>query len=487
MNDRQSAQANRANAVTLLPVVLIFSNLLSVLTQVLVPHLLVPDEYLGFSTAWAYGQFVAAALFEWLRLSALRFWEGADADQTRMRRASMLVSATGISLALLALSLIAYGLNVLAGIPVLLSVLLFYARCQGMFDFGQARNRALGLHGPFVLAWSTRSILGLIFALVAAYLTGSGTQTVLAIALSYQVILFWRGSIARSIHERHNVDRATLGHLLHFGLFMASANALGLLFPAVVRSLGVLMLPDDQAGGLALAFDYLQKIVGLSGLAVNIIVAQQSFRAAEFGTADQQLKQIRRQMLVPPAFILLSATGFTAVQGALAPLLIPHAFLPSYLTAVHYAAAASTIIAIRMYALDPLFVMSGATRFAPVGPTVTLLLCIAVAVLLDAAGVSGYHAIGWGAIIGTAAGSVLSYLALRDKLTLPAVGREFAALGLGTATAIGAAALLPDAPIWTGFFFKGALVSVVMAVALAYALRKELVVLTHHLRQRPRA
>lgn len=434
--------------VALLPVVMLFANAVGLLTQVLIPHFLIPSEYTIFSTTWAYGQVVSVFFFEWLRLSVLRFSEGADAQVVVARRRVMASSLLLIAAVLLGATAIAWISHQVIGAPALVGAVSFYACCQGVFDSLQARRRAASQHTSFIIIWSLRSVLSLILALGIAALTKSGLATLLVLALSYPISLL---SDLRRVPSKINTmhyDAEHLRFMFSFGAFMATANALGLLFPALLRFQAGLYLPVAAAGGIVLAFDYFQKVVGLAGLAINIIVSQKSFHSAEFDSASKQITQVKIQLFAPAFLILSASAAFVILVHSIGRFLVPDGYLNGFNSILPYAALASALMAVRMYSVDPLFVMAARTRTAIVGPMVTLLIVAALGALLILKGIAPVEALGISAGSGTVAGLLVSFFILRRSIAMPPAATN----GLTLITFIGAglflALKLPALPVW---------------------------------------
>jgi hypothetical protein len=461
------------NSALLLPLVMIFANAVGLLTQAFIPHFLPPNQYSTFSALWAYGQFCSVLAFEWLRLSILRFSAGADVDVAKQRQNVIKRSLVAICAVLIAVSGCLVAVRMAIELPLWAPLLSFYACCQGLFDCSQARSRALSLHRRFILTWSLRSILSLVLSLFAAYASRSSEWTLLALALSYPVALLAFASRSLPNVGGAKIDMKTLTFLAHFGMFMAMANAIGLFFPALVRTMALIELSQHNAGGLSLAFDFLQKVVGLSGLAVNIIVSQQSFRSAEFDTEEGRRDQIKRQILIPTSFILLCVIGFTVLQPAMATFFIPASYLTSYLASVNYAAAACAVIAIRMYAIDPLFVMSGDTKSAIVGPIATLAITAAAIWGIGRTGLSSLAAVGIGALIGATTGCLLAYLMIRRRVPMPTIGRELIVVGGACCFSIAATFSLQAQPTIWEIATKGGIVVLFIVPAIWIVFRKD--------------
>lgn len=395
----------------LVPLSVILGNAANLLTQVLVPRFLPPEEYTKFAVLWGVGQFVSSVLFEWVRFGTLRFSVGADESLVARRRSSLLRAYVVIGLVVMSLCIAQVVIGMFWSLALLGSIVAGYAVCQGVFDGVQALARAELDNKRFSVTSIVRSVLGLFFVVVVAGSTANGSLALMAVAMSYPVALLLIHFLRlRGIQLFAGYSAEQMRFLAEFGLLAALSSVVTTLFPAMVRLLAAEFVGLVDAAGVVLAVDLAQKAVSVIGLAVNMLVMQKAFRSAEFGTAEEQKARAGIQISATTAFIFPAALGFYLIQPNLAPYLVPDAYMNIYTKNVGWACLSAAILGFRQFGLDPLFLTAKRSGLAVVGPVLTIVLSFLWIVVMGKS--TGYSTvlISSGMTFGLAGGALCSVI-----------------------------------------------------------------------------
>jgi O-antigen/teichoic acid export membrane protein len=125
------------------------------------------------------------------------------------------------------------------------------------------------------------------------------------------------------------------------------------------------------------------------GLAVNLIVMQQSIRATEFGGDEARRMQLSRQVSVPFALITPTAVGFYLIQPTFTLFAVPETYRLIYEANVGWASLAAALLGLRLFSVDPLFIAAGRSRLTVLGPLASLFITSAGVWL--GGGIFGYN------------------------------------------------------------------------------------------------
>ncbi|MEZ5779561.1 MAG: hypothetical protein R3E44_14495 [Paracoccaceae bacterium] len=342
--------------------------------SVSVPLLLPATEYAVFATAWAIGQLIASLSYEWMRYSVLRFGVGADPIGTRSRRhvlARLYIAVTAILLIGAAAGAV-IGANG-HGKAMLAAIVLLFAAANGAFDGHQALSRAEFRDADFARGRLLRTVLSLVLSLAAARFMGNAAAVLLGLAVSFPLAVAISHRRRPSPPAPATPDAAwpTLRFLFGFGLFAALGSNLSMLVPALQRMIAVGEFGLAASAGTTLAFDLAQKAVSVTGLAVNVVMMQRAIRVAEFGRAEDQPRQAGRQIAVTYAFVAPATTGFYLIAAPFAQIMVSDGLRAAYLATIGPACLSAGLIAFRLFAVDPLFVVRQRTRAGTLGPLAT--------------------------------------------------------------------------------------------------------------------
>lgn len=358
----------------IVPLAVIAANGAALLTQLMVPRFLEPAEYTLFSVYWAAALFFSSFIFEWMRYGVLRYSHAEDdLQQARVRRSTLIYTYRGVALALSLVAVFCFFMRLIDPLFLSLACVVFYALCQGSFEGYQAWQRASGSNFGYGVSAIIRAVLSMLGALGFAYYFRAGPATLFGMALAFPLALI--GPLCRGVNLVHDValERKSLIFLARFGVFAAAGSILSAAFPTVFRSVAADRLGLNEAAGLVLVADLSLKVVGVLGLAFNILLLQRTFKAADSGSTDIIANAVSQQIALPCGVILPAAVGFYFLQPFVGEFLAPPLYVEAYFDGLFFSVCAAAVLGIRQYALDPVFLAVGMSRMALIGPLMTSL------------------------------------------------------------------------------------------------------------------
>ena len=394
----------------------------------IVAKFLGPEEYGRFALALALGLVIQTAVFDWIRLSAIRFYS------QRTRQDEPQVRATLDT----AFAILAVGLTVLVG-AVLMSGMEFglshaliglsmaTAVVNGLFDYSTGLARARFDDRQYGRLVIVKNALSLALTTGAAFIFQSAKMALLGAIVSIA------GSIVTARRALTDPDtepkRASydLGRsYLAYALPIISANLLYLLIPFVNRSLVAKYYGFAETGQFSLAFDLGLRAVQAIGSALDVLLFQIAVAAHETHGLDRAKEQIARNITIVLAIIAPACVGVLLTLPSVEALVVPQQYrgpFGQYLTLMLPGLFALTMI---NFAINPIFQIQKKTlpliAAALIGCAGTPLLVMALPRGSDASSLaiaqSGAYIAALAALIGFALASRPRWPSLRDMASI---------------------------------------------------------------------
>lgn len=397
--------------IFLIPLSILVANAVSLILQLLAPHVLPPSEYPRFALMWALGHFLSILFFDWLRIATLRYSQSEDTTLSEPRRLALrnLYLAVATSLGLVTVVIFALGTlyPALLGIATALS----YALAKGLFDGNQADLRARFDNRSYATLWMSSSAASLASFLLFSYIFSNGYLALVALALPLFLLLLVRRSQAGWSWK--TVHRTEMQFVARNGLYFSAAVILSSVFPVLLRFTTAEAVGISEAGGVLLALDITQKVFLTIGTAANLVLLQPSIRSADKAGSTSRPRAAASQLSMMLAIILPSIVGFYSIQPLLAPLLVPTYYIEQYLSSIGLACLISGLIAVKNYAIDTIFVIIDRPRTSSIGSLIALASGAASIALLGSTYSFNQGTIMAGAAVGIAAGTASSIAILK--------------------------------------------------------------------------
>jgi O-antigen/teichoic acid export membrane protein len=429
----------------------------------LVAKFLGPEEYGRFALAFSIAVVVQTALYDWLRLSATRFY-----SQRTRESEPMIRSTLGTSFLLVTLFLfVATVVYALVGPTLdfdneLILLALLTATANGLFDYSTALARARFEDAAYGRLFLVKNVLAFLLIGGGAWIFHSaGVALAGGVAALFGTVFFAREALRDPGVRCRDAQVGTVERLAAYSAPIVAAHLLYQIMPLAARSIVASFYDFAETGQFALAFDIGMRAVNAFGSALDVLLFQIAVAAHENHGERRAQEQVAHNMSVVFAFLLPACVGLWLVLPSVEALIVPGQFRGPF---GHYLGLLLPgLFAMGMinFGVNPVFQI--AKRTAPL-----------VVAALAAALVSGLllFVLPWGAdaanlAIAQAAGYVAAlvatmYLALRAQPVWPSFRDLFAAVASAGAMCL---ALAPLRGMTPGF---GALVVQVAVGALVY-------------------
>jgi len=331
--------------------------LFNFLVALLVARFLGPAEFGRFAIAWAAAVLINTAGFDWLRLSAVRFYS------QRVRRERPAVRATleasfavaAALVALCAMTLAFSGLD-LPLTPDLLVMATLMGIANGAFDLRTALARARFLDRPYVVIVLVKNGLGLAMTVGGALAFGSAKIALAGACLSIGA------AMAASYRELSDPEarlappetRLARDFLRYAAPFILS-SVLFQFIPFACRLLAGALYGYDEAGQFSLANDIGVRVMAAIASALDVVLFQRAVRAEEALGRDAARAELADNMALVVAIVAPCAAGLWLCLPSLEALIAPPAYRGPFAAHLAPMLPGLAAFALTMYAIAPIF------------------------------------------------------------------------------------------------------------------------------------
>lgn len=409
----------------------------------LLAQVLGPADFGRFALGTAGAVALNTLLFEWLRLSATRFYSERVRQAEPWIRGMLDRAYLATIVGLVGAALLALAGRPLVGDPAMLTAAAAAAAIGlGLFDYAAALARARFVGGLYLRLVLVKNALTLPLMVGTAWATRDAAAVMLAGGLSQflAALLVRRAFADPPIAHAPARRREALTRFMGYGLPIVAANLVYQLMPFANRWAVAAVAGFAEAGYFSLSADIGGRIFGTIGAALDLLLFQIAVLAAETRGHQAGEEQVARNVAVVLALILPSAAGVWAVAPALEAIAVPDAYRGHF---VHYTGLllpGLLALALMNFALNPIFQIRRRTlplvAAGLVGAVVNLVGAVALAGPFGPSGIAAAQSLGFVAAMLVLAGRAL---AGRDRLSLP--WRDLG--GVALATAAMTAAILP--------------------------------------------
>lgn len=306
----------------------LINTIFNLIVGLIVAKFLGPEEYGKFALAIAVMTFGQTLAFEWIRLSAVRFYsERTRIDAPNIRatlnsafvRAVLLYAPVGLALAFL-------------GPAFSLPRELFALACaaaiaNGLFDYQTALVRAQFDDRLYFRVIVTKNVLALVVTTGAAWATGSAKAALIAGMATLLVSVFlWRARLADSAVGLKQADPRLARHYAGYAAPIVAAVVLYQLIPLANRDLAARFFGFAETGRFALSYDLGQRAVMAIGSALDVLLFQIAVRAHDVHGEETARDQIARNIAIVFAVLAPACVGIWIVLPSIEVLIVPTAF-----------------------------------------------------------------------------------------------------------------------------------------------------------------
>jgi O-antigen/teichoic acid export membrane protein len=337
-----------------------------------VAKLLGPADFGRFALGMAVAVALNNLVFEWLRLSATRFYSPRVREGAPWVRGALDGAYGRLALGLTALAVLAAlavgPLRGDAGTLALAAGAGVAAVGLGLFDYGTALARAR-FEGRLYARLVAVRTLGAVVLMTAAAATGRPDLVLGAVALAALAAVFvarahLSDALPPDTARTGRARRAAIGRFAAYAGPLVAANLLYQLLPVANR--GALAAADGfaQSGQFALAADVAGRLFQTLGSAADLALFQLAVRAEEREGRAAAEEQVARNAVLVVAILLPFAGGLYVITPVLETILVPEAFRGAFARYAELLIPGFLALSLASYALNPVFQVRG--RTAPV-------------------------------------------------------------------------------------------------------------------------
>ena len=337
--------------------------LFNFLVGLLVARFLGPAEFGRFAIATASAVIINTAGFDWIRLSAVRFYSA----RTRIERhphvraldACIGAGAAAVSLAVAILAFSGLDLPLTPGLILMAGIC---GVANGLYDYRTALARARFLDGPYIRIILAKNVLGLIFIVGGAWWTQSAIIALAGLVLSVGGAL---GATWRSLSDQRAAASGRMSLARSFaayGVPLIAGSVLFQLIPLGNRALVSALYGFDETGQFSLANDIGIRIFAAIAAAMDVLLFQLAVRADETHGVHAARAQLANNMTIQFAVLAPLAAGVWLTLPSFEALIVPQAFrgpFALYLTAMLPGLLAYGLMS---YSIAPIFQIAKRTR-----------------------------------------------------------------------------------------------------------------------------
>jgi O-antigen/teichoic acid export membrane protein len=293
---------------------------------VLLSAILGPAEFGRYATVALAGLTLSGAVFDWLRLSTIRF--AGDKQQQTSFAASLEAMNLGITLTLFAAAGIAYALRLDFGLgPLLVFLTPLYTVAISRIDYSAAQFRARDLSRPFALIFALRQLFCFVAAAGVAWLRRDAATTVAALAVANLAAAIALGPALRVPGATLMAARAEdVRRFFFYAKPLVASFVIYALISLINRQVALSRLGAAETGEFALAFDLSQRLFQALYALPEIFLFQYALRRdREQGRAAAEAQIALNAVLSLAAFLPVAA-GYFALGPTFERLIVPAAY-----------------------------------------------------------------------------------------------------------------------------------------------------------------
>lgn len=294
----------------------------------LVAYFLGPEEFGRFALALALGAMAQSLIFDWIRLSALRFFSGV----AHLKRPS-LAPTLDLSFAILAVGLAVLAAAILlSGVDLppsraLFGVAIAASIANGLFDYRSALLRAQFHDRAYARLMLVKNVMAITLTVGAAFVTGSAFAALVgaSVSMAGSVVLAtraWRLGMDRFKGGQRSVALDCAGYAMP----IVVANVLYAAISLTNRYLMTDWHGFAETGYFSLASDMGGRLVGAVGTALDALLFQLAVRADEHDGRHAAQDQVARNLVIVFAILTPAAVGFWLILPSIEALLAPPSF-----------------------------------------------------------------------------------------------------------------------------------------------------------------
>ena len=450
---------------------LLVNALFNFLIGLIVARFLGPEEFGRFALAVAFALVVQVALFDWIRLAAIRFYSDETRQSDPQVRATLDASygvVTGV-LGLGVIALLWLG-PTLSLQPSLLGLAALAALVNGLFDYATGLLRASFQDRLYARLVIIKNALGLVLTAGGAIVFHSATMALVGGALSLGgAVALIRSALADPRSAARLASWPLARRYLGYGAPIIVANMFYLVVPLANRTIVTHFWGFAETGQFSLAWDFGQRSLQAIGSALDVVLFQIAVAAHAREGARAGRDQVSKNLGLIVALMLPTTIGVWLVIPSVECLIVPAEFRGPFAQYLTLLLPGLFALSIASYGVNPAFQIEKATwpliLAAAVGCAGTPLFLLFVPTAHDASGLALAQSLSYLASLAV----LIVFAITRAGLRCPPV-RDLAVAALGSASLIAAGLPLRELAPGATTLFLQVLVGGAVYGAIAIAL-----------------
>lgn len=344
-----------------------------------------PAEFGRFATVALAGLTLAGSVFDWLRMSTIRF--AGDAEQGPSFTASLEAAYFATALALYALTVVTWACSLDFGFgTTLLFLTPLYTVAISRVDYSAAQFRAREQPHAFALIFALRQIFCLVAALAVAYWRRDAATTLAALAVANLAAAIALSPAMRVSGAKLKAARkADVWRFFVYAKPLVVSMVIYAIISLVNRQIALARYGAAETGEFALAFDLSQRLFQALYALPEILLFQIALRRErELGRAAAQAQLALNATLSLAAFLPIAA-GYFALGPTFERLIVPASYRGDFTRITLQLAPGLICYGVLVIAVNPVFQLAQKTW--PV--TAVALLALGVDIALVSSGGAG--------------------------------------------------------------------------------------------------
>jgi O-antigen/teichoic acid export membrane protein len=327
------------------------------LAGLLVAKFLGPIEFGRFAIASAIAVMINTAGFEWIRLSAVRFYSQRTRQERPEIRATLddCVALLAFAVSLLVLAVTLSGVD-LALSPGLLATAAAAGVASGFYDYSTALARARFLDKTHTGIIIGKNVFGLVLTVGGAWWFGSAALALAGVALSVAGALIAAGRPLLDPGAGLGQGRWALAkQFMRYGLPFVGASILFQVIPLANRALVSGLFGFGETGQFSLANDIGVRVLAAIASTLDILIFQLAVRAEETHGVHRARAQLAENMTIVLAIVLPAGVGMWLVLPSFEALVVPEAFRGPFARYLSTMLPGLVAFVLLQYAISPIF------------------------------------------------------------------------------------------------------------------------------------
>ena len=322
-----------------------------------------PDEYGRFALAVQAAMVIQTLLFDWVKLSATRFYSERARTHDPALRATLetMFAFLAVLLIMLALVLLRTGVHLELGGP-LVALALLASITNGMFDFHTAMMRARFMDRDYFRLVFTKNIAALCLTVGGAFFFHSAPMALAGACLSIGGSVF---TVRRRLHDALSPPSAfsapSARKTLTYAVPIVAANFLYHFVPLFNRAVITHRYGFAETGQFSLASDVGLRVVSAIGSALDVLLFQLAVAADENHGLAEGKAQIARNMVIVFALVAPACMGLWLILPSFDHLVVPAQFAIPFGYFITLLLPGLFCHALINYAINPVFQLARRT------------------------------------------------------------------------------------------------------------------------------